>query len=89
MEGTGVKILQNGTLDDVSVQSGRGMTYESLAVGVLNKVSGQTTVGAIRALGGDVIPTPTPRLPHHATLKGITAQEASMLSRPVRRTPTK
>jgi len=43
-------------------------TVEQLSGGLPNQRIGVTTVGRIRAIGGDVIPTPTDDIPYHATV---------------------
>ena len=55
-------------------QSGRGQV-------------GVTTVGKVRALGGEVVPAPTQKNPNHATLGGLTPEQASSLFRPTVRNP--
>lgn len=49
---------------------------------------GVTTVGDIRAVGGDVIPSPTRNNPNHATLSGITAEQAQNLMTQTQRNPS-
>jgi len=49
---------------------------------VLDLGAGVTTVGAIRAAGGDVVLSPTRTNKHHATLAGLTPEQASELFRP-------
>ena len=48
---------------------------------------GVTTVGTIRAAGGDVVASPTRTNPHHATLSGLTLEQASQLFRPTVKNP--
>jgi hypothetical protein len=57
--------------------------------GILNNQIGVTTVGAIRALGGEIEPSPTKANPHHATLSGLTPELASQLFRPTRPNPSR
>lgn len=55
----------------ISCQSAPRMTVEELAESgqFPNSQISVTTVGEIRAIGGDVIPTPhLPRFPHHGTI---------------------
>lgn len=47
-----------------------------------------TTVGEVRALGGDVIRT-SGRSPHHATLTGLTPEQISCLLTPTIINPAK
>jgi hypothetical protein len=88
--GTGVVIDREGQLQGVSVNCAPGMSVEELTVpdpstghpGIPHKQIGVTTVGAVRALGGEVVPSSRPHNPHHATLSGISADQASRLFRP-------
>lgn len=66
----------------ISVNSAAGVSVEELAVGVPHGRVGVTTVGRVRALGGDVIRT-SGRSPHHATLTGLTPEQISGLLTPV------
>src|SRR5437868_1617863 len=89
-KGSGVTIGGDGMLQGVSVNSVPGLSLVDLTVpdprtgypGIPNNQVGATTVGAIRASGGNVVPSPTPRNPHHATLSGLTPEQASKLFRP-------
>lgn len=65
----------------VSVQSAEGLSVQELAAGVPHGRVGITTVGEVRALGGDVIRT-SGRSPHHATLTGLTPEQISGLLNP-------
>jgi hypothetical protein len=65
----------------LSVHSAPGTSVEELAVGIPNGQVGVTTVGRVRALGGDVIPT-RGSSPHHATLTGLTPEQVSGLLNP-------
>jgi hypothetical protein len=47
---------------------------------------GVTTVGEVRAVGGDVLRT-SGRSPHHATLTGLTSEQASNLLTPTIKNP--
>src|SRR5436309_244373 len=88
--GSGVTVGTEGKLREVSVNSDAGLAFEELTAalpqtgypGILNNQVGVTTVGAVRALGGDVVPSPTRGNPHHATLSGLTPEQASSLFRP-------
>ena len=89
-QGPGVTMDQDGKLDGVSVNSAAGKTVAELSSpnaangypGIRHNQVGVTTVGKIRAAGGEVIPSPTKKNPHHATLKGVTPNQASELFRP-------
>ena len=94
-QGSGVTVATDRKLQGVSVNSAAGLPLEALTgpipltgyPGIPNNQVGVTTVGAIRACGGDVVPSPTRTNPNHATLSGITPQQASDLFRPTRRNP--
>lgn len=65
----------------VSVHSSPGLGAPDLTVGIPNGQVGVTTVGEVRAAGGDVIRT-SGRSRHHATLTGLTPEEISDLLTP-------
>ena len=71
-----------------SVECAEGMSVEELAVAIPHGHVGVTTVGAIRAAGGDVART-SGRSPHHATVVGLKAEEASRLLTPAIHNPAK
>jgi hypothetical protein len=85
VKGSGVSVGAEGTLEGVSVNSAYNSTVEELTApipqngypGILNNQVGVTTVGAIRECGGDVVPTPTRTNPRHATLNGLTPEQAT------------
>jgi hypothetical protein len=72
----------------VSVESAPGATVEQLAVGIPHGQVGITTVGKVRAAGGDVIRT-SGRSPNHATLTGLTPEQVSQLLMPTTDNPAK
>jgi RHS repeat-associated protein len=80
--GTGVTLEPDGTLSEVSVNSAAGKSLEELTVAIPNRQVGVTTVGNIRAIGGNVEPFPLEENPYHATMYGITAEEAEELFTP-------
>jgi hypothetical protein len=90
VKGSGVRVETEGTLQGVSVNSAHGATVEELTAavpqtgypGILNTQIGVTTVGAVRELGGSVVASPTRTNPSHATLSGLTPEQASRLFRP-------
>ena len=88
-DGSGVTTDENGKLQGVSVQSSANKSAEELAEGVKNNQYGTTTVGAIRALGGDVVASPNDNNPDHATLSGITSEQAESLFTPTKKKPKK
>jgi hypothetical protein len=85
--GSGVTVEAEGTLAGVSVNSAPGTTIEELTApnpqtgypGILNNQVGVSRVGAIRECGGTVVPSPTRTNPYHATLGGLTPEQASRL----------
>jgi len=89
--GTGVTVDSNGLLQGVSVNSASGRTVQELSVGIKNGQVGVTSVGNIRAAGGDVVPdlVTNPSNPFHCTMCGITAEKASGLFRPTIRNPNR
>lgn len=95
--GSGVTVTSGGVLDGVSVNSAPGLTIKDLTApdpqtgypGILNNQVGVTTVGAVRACGGDIVPSPTRANPNHATLSGLTPEQASELFRPTVANPSR
>lgn len=65
----------------ISVECAEGLSVEELAAAIPHGRLGVTTVGAIRAAGGDVART-SGRSPNHATLIGLSPEEASRLLTP-------
>lgn len=81
--GSGVTLDSAGRLNGVSVNSAPGRTVQELSsVNTPHNQIGVTTVGDIRAAGGDVIPSPTGNNPYHCTMCGITPQQANGLFTP-------
>lgn len=64
-----------------SVECAEGLPVEELAATLPHRQVGVTTVGAIRAAGGDVVRT-SGRSPHHATIVGLSPEEVSCLLAP-------
>lgn len=64
-----------------SVECAEGLSVEELAAAIPHNQVGVTTVGAVRAAGGDVVRT-WGRSPNHATLVGLSPEEASRLLTP-------
>jgi hypothetical protein len=71
-----------------SVECAAGLSPEELAEAIPHGQVGVTTVGAIRAAGGDVVRT-SGRSPHHATVVGLSPEEASRLLTPTIENPAK
>lgn len=65
----------------VSVECSIGVAISELASTIPHSHVGITTVGLIRASGGDVLRT-SGRSPHHATLTGLDPEAASRLLTP-------
>ncbi len=74
-------------IEGVSVHSAPDLDVQDLAVGIPNGQVGITTVGQVRELGGDVIPT-SGRSPFHATLTGLTPEQISGLLTPTGPNPS-
>ena len=72
----------------VSVESAAGATVQQLASAIPHGLIGVTTVGKVRAAGGDVIRS-AGRSPNHATLTGLTPEQASRLLTPLIANPAK
>jgi hypothetical protein len=70
----------------ISVESAEGCSVAELATAISHGQIGVTTVGNVRYLNGDVIPT-SGRSIHHATLTGLTPEQASGLLTPTRPNP--
>jgi hypothetical protein len=65
----------------VSVECAVGLSIAELAIAIPHSQLGVTTVGAVRREGGDVVHT-TGRSAYHATLTGLTPEQASRLLTP-------
>jgi hypothetical protein len=70
----------------VSVECAAGITVRQLAATIPHRQVGVTTVGDVRQAGGDVVRT-SGRSPNHATLVGLTPEQASRLLTPVQPNP--
>ena len=97
VRGSGVTVDDAGLLEGVSVNAAPGLAADVLTAadpqtgypGMQHTRIGVTTVGAIRAAGGDVVPSPTRNNRNHATLSGVSPKQASRLFRPTRKNPSK
>jgi RHS repeat-associated protein len=87
--GSGVKIDAKGNLNNVSVNSANGVSVTELSNTIPNGKIGVTTVGQVRAAGGNVVPAPNLNNPFHSLLKGITPKQAEQLFNPVIHNPSK
>ncbi|HEY7329765.1 MAG TPA: hypothetical protein VH592_19175 [Gemmataceae bacterium] len=83
----GTRIHPSG-VTGFSVECAEGLTVEGLAAAIPHGQVGVTTVGAIRAIGGDVVRT-SGRSPNHATVVGLSPEEASSLLTPTVANPAK
>jgi hypothetical protein len=72
----------------ISVECEEGVSVQVLSALIPHGQIGVTTVGAVRAAGGDVIRT-SGRSPYHATLTGLIADEITALLTPVMPNPSK
>jgi hypothetical protein len=79
----------NGTMSGVSVNSAPNKTAAELSATVPHPQIGVTTVGNIRAQGGDVVSAPTKSNPDHCSMCGLTPQQAESLFTPTIRNPHK
>jgi hypothetical protein len=88
--------LADGKLNGISVNSAPGLSLADLTradlttgyPGIPHNRVGVTTVGAVRALGGEVTSSPTRTNHQHATLSGLTPEQASTLFRPTVKNPS-
>jgi len=88
--GSGLELDEAGLLEGVSVNARAGASVSELTAansktgypGIPNTLIAVSTVGAIRAAGGEVKPSPTRHNPSHATLSGLTPEKASELFQP-------
>src|SRR5262252_3784573 len=96
-QGSGCMVDEGGRIQGVSVNAAPGVSVQELTApnphtgypGIPHNKVGVTTVGAIRAAGGDVVPAPTRTNPYHATLSGLTPEQASQLFRPTMTNPNR
>jgi hypothetical protein len=96
-KGARVTVGEGEQLQNVSVNCAPGLSIKELTApnpqtcypGIPHNQVGVTTVGAIRAAGGDVVSTPTKTNPNHATLSGLTPDQASQLFQPTIKNPNK
>ena len=95
--GSGVSLGAAGKLSEVSVNSAAGASVSELTApnaethypGIPHHQIGVATVGQVRAKGGDVVAAPTRKNPNHATLSGVTPEQASELFRPTIKNPSR
>ena len=70
----------------VSVECAAGLTVTELAEAIPHGHIGVASVGEVRQLGGEVIRT-SGRSPYHATLTGLSPEQASALLTPALTNP--
>ena len=87
--GSGVATDIQGNLQEVSVNCSPGKSVEELSQGLLHGKIGVTTVGDVRAAGGDVTAAPSPWNRNHCVLSGLDAQTASRLFQPTIANPAR
>ena len=86
--------IQRGTgthpsgITGVSVESADGVSVAELARAIPHGQVCVTTAGEIRKAGGDVVRT-SGRTPYHATLTGLTPEQASTLLTPTISNPAR
>jgi len=86
--------IQRGTgthpsrITGVPVESAEGVSVAELARAIPHGQVGVTTAGEIRKAGGDVVRT-SGRSPYHATLTGLTPEQASKLLTPTISNPAR
>ncbi len=71
-----------------SVEAAPGLTAGELAANLPHGQVGVTTVGRVRAAGGDVVRTKG-RSPNHATMTGLSPNETSRLLTPTQPNPAR
>src|SRR5437867_836798 len=71
-----------------SAECGEGLSVGQLSAFIPHGQVGVTTVGQIRAAGGNVVRT-SGRTPHHVTVTGLDPEEASPLFTPTIPNPAK
>jgi hypothetical protein len=84
LRGTG---LHPSGLVGISVECAVGLSIDELSSGIPHGQIGMTTVGEVRQAGGDVVRT-SGRRSSHATLVGLTHEQASELLNPTMSNPS-
>jgi hypothetical protein len=96
-QGSGVSVDSGGKVQGVSVNAAPGLSVKELTEpnpatgypGIPHNRVGVTTVGKVRALGGDAVSSPRRNNPNHATLGRLTPEQASSLFRPTVANPNR
>lgn len=97
VQAAGAAVDDAGKVEGVSVNSAAGLSLKELTApnpatgypGIPHNRVGVSTVGAVRAAGGNVVPSPTRTNPHHATPSGLTPEDASRLFLPTIMNPSR
>ena len=71
--GSGVTVDGMGNMYGLSVNSAADKTIIELSTSIPNRQLGVTTVGAVRAAGGEVKPDPNRHNPFHCLVNGLSA----------------
>jgi hypothetical protein len=69
-------------MSGVSVNTAAGASFDDLTATIPHRQVGVSTVGDVRALGGDVVPSPTAGNPFHSQMGGLTPAQAESLFTP-------
>jgi hypothetical protein len=96
-QGSAVTVDASGKVQGVSVNAAADLTVKELTApdartgypGIPHNQVGVATVGRIRAQGGMVDPSPRKKNPNHATVSGLTPEQASALFRPTINNPSR
>ena len=88
-KGAGVTLDAVGCLYGVSVNSAASKDPAELSASIPNRRIGVTTVGDVRAAGGEVTAASTVNNPDHCHLHGISAKVAETLFSPTVRNPNR
>jgi len=96
-QGSGVTVDSGGKVQGVSVNAASGLSVNELTApdrqtgypGIPHNQVGVTTAGKVRRLGGDVVASPRKKNPNHATLSGLTPEQAGDLFRPTIKNPSR
>lgn len=94
--GSGVTVNSGGKVQGVSVNAAPALSVNELTApdrqsgypGIPHNQVGVTTVGKVQALGGDVVASPSMKNPNHATVSGLTPEQASGLFQPTIKNPS-
>jgi hypothetical protein len=85
--GSGVTQQADGRLVGVSVNASASADVRALSASIPNRRIGVTSVGAVRAAGGDVLSRANSHNPLHCVRNGATAEQAEALFTPTAPNP--